>query len=66
MKSLGRYDSALQMFVEEPREPDLRYLTFLRWLTQNDRLKHPLIGPVTGEVVAVPIADTIVKLPLAS
>jgi hypothetical protein len=66
MKSLGRYDSALQMFVEEPREPDLRRLTYLRWLIQNDRLEHPLIGPVTGELVAVPIEDAIVKLPLAT
>ena len=36
MKSLGRYDSALQMFVEEPREPDLARLTFLRWLVERD------------------------------
>jgi hypothetical protein len=66
MKSLGRYDSALQMFVEEPREPDLRRLTFLRWLIQNDRLEHPLTGPVTSEPIAVPIEDGIVKLRLAS
>jgi hypothetical protein len=66
MKSLGRYDSALQMFVEEPCEPDLRRLTFLRWLIQNDRLEQPLIGPVTGALIAVTIEDAIVKLPLAS
>jgi hypothetical protein len=66
MKSLGRYDSELQMFVEEPHEPDIRRLTFLRWLILNDRLEHPLIGPVAGELVVLPIEDAIVKLPLAS
>jgi hypothetical protein len=66
MKALGRYDTTLHMFVEEPREPDLRRLTFLRWLIRNDRLEHPLIGSVTGELVALPIEDAIVKLPLAT
>ena len=66
MKAVGRYDSALQMFVEEPREPDLRRLKFLRWLVKNDRLEHPVIGPASGELVAVPVEDAIVELPLAS
>jgi hypothetical protein len=66
MMSLGRYDSALQMFVDEPREPNLRRLAFLRWLIQNGRLEHPLTRPVTGEHIGVPIEDAIVKLPLAS
>lgn len=66
MKAVGRYDSGLQMFVEEPREPDLRRLTFLRWLVENDRLEHALIGPASGELVAVPIEDAIIGLPLAS
>ena len=35
MKAVGRYDTALQMFVEEPRDPDLRRLTFLRWLVDD-------------------------------
>ena len=45
MKAVGRYDTALQMFVEEPREVDLRRLTFVRWLVENNRLEHPVVGP---------------------
>jgi hypothetical protein len=66
MKAVGRYDSVLQMFVEEPREPDLRRLTFLRWLVENDRLEHPVSGPASGELVAGPVEDAIVGLSLAS
>jgi hypothetical protein len=49
MKSLGRYDSALQMFVEEPREPDLARLTFLRWLAERGRLDRGPAGAPSGE-----------------
>ena len=66
METVGRYDSALQMFVEEAREPDLRRLAFLRWLVANDRLEHPGIGPASGGLVAVPVEDAIVELPRAS
>ena len=66
MKKIGRYDSALQMFVEEPREPDLRRLTFLRWLVENDRLEHPVIGAPSGELVVVKAQAELVELPLAS
>jgi hypothetical protein len=38
----------------------------MRWLIKNDRLEHPLIGPASGELVAVPVDDAIVELPLAS
>ena len=65
MKAVGRYDSALQMFVEEPREPDLRRLTFLRWLVKNDRLAHQVMGPASGELAAVPAEDAMIELPLA-
>ena len=34
-QELGRYDTALQMFVEAPRELDMERLRWLRWL--NDR-----------------------------
>jgi hypothetical protein len=54
------------MFVEEPREPDLRRLTFLRWLVEHDRLERPVLGPASGELVAVSVEDAIVELPLAS
>jgi hypothetical protein len=66
MKAVGRYDSALQTFVEEPGELDLRRLTFLRWLVEHGRLDHPASGPASGELVAVTVEDAIIGLPLAS
>ena len=66
MKAIGRYDSALQMFVEEPREPDLRQLTFMRWLIENNRLEHPAVGPASGELVVALAQAEVVQLPLAS
>ena len=66
MKAVGRYDSALQMFVEEPREPHLRQLTFLRWLIENNRLEHPAVGPASGELVVAMAQAEIAQLPLAS
>jgi hypothetical protein len=69
MKAVGRYDGNLQMFVEEPRDVDLRRLGFVRWLVENDRLEHPAIGPSTGELVVTVgpvVADAHAELPLAS
>jgi len=66
MKAVGRYDTALQMFVEEPREVDLRRLTFVRWLVENNRLEHPVVGPASGELAVVAPQDEIAQLPLAS
>ena len=66
MKAVGRYDSALQMFVEEPREPDLRRLSFLRWLIENNRLEHGVVGPASGELVVVSAEPEMLELPLAS
>ena len=66
MKTVGRYDSALQMFVEEPREVDLRRLSFMRWLIENNRLEHPVVGPACGELVVVAAQTEIAELPLAS
>jgi hypothetical protein len=54
------------MFVEEPRDPDLRRLSFLRWLVENDRLEHPGVGPASGELAEMAEDDEIVELPLAS
>lgn len=42
------YDSELQMFVEEPRELDLRRLRFLRWLGERGRLEHGVAGAPSG------------------
>ena len=52
MKAVGRYDTALQMFVEETREPDLRRLSFLRWLVESGRLEHRPFGASSGEFVS--------------
>lgn len=40
MKALGRYDTALQMFVEETREFGSRRLSFMRRLAEGGRLEH--------------------------
>ena len=66
MKAVGRYDTNLQMFVEEPRDPDLRRLSFMRWLVENNRLEHPAIGPATGEIAALLAEEALAELPLAS
>ena len=66
MKAIGRYDTALQMFVEETREPDLRRLTFLRWLVENNRLEHPVVGPASGDLVVVAAQTELAGLPVAS
>jgi hypothetical protein len=43
--AVGRYDGALQMFVEGPRDVDPAYLNFVRWLVE-----HRAAGPATGEL----------------
>jgi hypothetical protein len=45
MRTANRYDGDLQMYVEEPREPDDAHLRFLRWLVEHGRLEHPVAGP---------------------
>jgi len=54
------------MFVEETREPDLRRLSFMRWLVENNRLEHPVIGPASGEFVVMGAQAEVAELPLAS
>lgn len=53
MAAKGRFDSALQMFVDEPREPDLnalRWLRWLRWLVLFGHLEsETIVGPPSGE-----------------
>jgi hypothetical protein len=48
----ARYDAALQMFVEEPHDPDLKRLSFLRWIVQSGRLVDDgsIIGISCGEL----------------
>jgi len=45
----GRFDPELQMFADQPREPDLTHLQFLRWLGERGRLEHDPLGPAGGE-----------------
>jgi hypothetical protein len=44
-----RYDPELQMFVSEPREPDLNRLLFLRWLHEQGRLGYPAPEAASSE-----------------
>jgi hypothetical protein len=37
------------MFVDEPREPDMARLRFLRWLAECGRLESSAISKSTGE-----------------
>lgn len=48
MARRGRYDSTLQMFVQETRELDMSRLVFLRWLGEQGRLEHEIAGPSCG------------------
>ena len=66
MQVVGRYDGALQMFVEEPRDADPARLRFLRWLAETERLEHRTAGPATGEFATLVAFDPRRTLPLAS
>jgi hypothetical protein len=44
-----KFDTSLQMFVDEPREPDMARLRFLRWLAECGRLESSAISKSTGE-----------------
>ncbi len=48
MRKLGLFDGALQMFVEEAREPDMRWLEFVRWLVEHGRLEPDVVGLSPG------------------
>lgn len=61
-----KYDSDLQMFVETKREPDLRRLTFLRWLAENNQLEHPVAGPPSGKLVVAMEQQAIQEVSLAA
>jgi len=53
MPAPGRYDTNLQMFIEERRAPDMRRLRFLRWLAEGGRLEHEVAGASCGELSAL-------------
>ena len=50
-QDLGPYDANLQMFVRvgEALEPNQETLDFLRWLAEQGRLEHDIVGPASGE-----------------
>lgn len=64
MAAMGRYDSTLQMFVQEPRDLDLRRLSFLRWLGERGRLEHDIAGPSSGPLHTSPISGVRSKAPV--
>jgi hypothetical protein len=57
MAAPGRYDTSLQMFVEEGRAPDMQRLRFLRWLAERGWLEHAVVGAPSGELSALPTPD---------
>lgn len=60
----ARYDSTLHMFVQTPREPDLRHLKFLRELAVSGKLEHPAAGPPSGNYAeAVVVFDAQAQTP---
>ncbi len=65
MHGKGRYDPRLQMFVQEPREPDLRRLGFLRWLAEHGALEHAVAGPPSG-IYATPSPEAQPSEPLVA
>jgi hypothetical protein len=53
MKKMGRFDSDLEMFVEEqPKEINWEYLKFLRWCGEQGRLEHGVAGPIPAWATA--------------
>ena len=43
------YDPDLQMLIDQPRDPGLAHLAFLRWLSEHGRLEHDVVGAPGGE-----------------
>jgi hypothetical protein len=60
--AIGRYDGALEMFVEAPHDPDMNNLRLLRWLAENGRLEHPIVGPASGELASTPGVQTLTQV----
>ena len=66
MAAMGKYDSALQMFVQTPQPIDMSRLTFLRWLAENGRLEHRIAGPSSGPLVNQPTAQAVPEVSFAA
>lgn len=39
MERLGPYDAEIQMFTEEPKEPDMAHLESIKWSVDHGRLQ---------------------------
>ena len=48
---MASYDGALQMYIQTPREVDIRRLAFMRWLAEHGKLEHAAAGPSSGPFV---------------
>ena len=57
MPAPNRYDTSLQMFVEDGRAPDMQHLRFLRWLAERGWLEHGVVGAPSGELSTSPAPD---------
>lgn len=56
---LGKFDTALHMYVDEPRILSLNHLAYLRYLAERGDLEHAVesapSGPVLDDVVRAPV-----------
>lgn len=50
MTEIGRYDTSLQMFVQNS-EIDFGRLKFMRWLARHNLLEHRPFGSPSGDMV---------------
>lgn len=44
MPAVGKYDTALSMFVEPKRHPKMTHVGFLRFLAERGKLEHRVEG----------------------
>ena len=52
MKDRKSFDGDLQMFRDAPQPVNMDRLRFLRWLAEQGRLEHPVVGRPRGEFAA--------------
>ena len=48
MPAVGKYDTALSMFVEPKRHPKMTHVGFLRFLAERGELEHRPAGAPSG------------------
>lgn len=57
MAVIGRYDTELQMFVDEPHDIDRRHLEFQRWLVERGLAGQGPAGEPSGPLAGPPIKE---------